>query len=426
MDKRICLAAVLLTASCLVLGGCGQPRHIESLSQGSAASVMPDGQSSGVDGVSSAPLPARAADVPKEPIPAQPSDMEIDDAALRSHLAGMQWLDGDRGYAWERTGGGFRLYRTEDGGEEWRDATPPGTPAFSGGLDAGRAVYFFDSMHGWICLAPDEDPTLVFRTDDGGRTWTESKLPVRTEPTAMQFVTPTKGWLMTSADAAMGRVEKTLYVTDDGGLSWKPSAESSYAGESKGLLPEREAVTGMHFIDAKNGWLAFGSHDPAPVLYRTKDGGEAWSKIPIEPASDVRYGAGGPEFPGGQTRFGYTLVYRNEGADRRRLDAYVTDDGGDSWSFKPWNLEGAASFADLRHGWGWRNGELMATADGGSSWNAIPAGPTLRKMLRKFPVPKSLQFTGARDGWLLLGENGEGETALLRSRDGGMTWIASS
>ncbi|ASS67936.1 MULTISPECIES: hypothetical protein [unclassified Paenibacillus] len=421
MDKKLHLAAVLLTASCLILGSCGQQRQDESWPEGSAAASVPAGQSSGKAGGSPA---AGAADVRKEPIPAVPADAGAGNAASRGRLTGMQWLDGDHGYAWERTGDKF--YRTDNGGEDWQDAAPPAASAFPGGLDAGKAVYFFDAMHGWICMAPDQGPTLVFRTDDGGRTWKESRLPVRTEPTGMQFVTPSQGWLMTSADAAMGSTEKTLYVTADGGLSWKPSAGSSYAGEAKGMLPEREAVTGMHFTDASNGWLAFGSHDPAPVLYRTKDGGKAWSKVRIEPASDVRYGAGGPEFPGGQAQFGFALVYLNEGADRRRLDAYVTNDGGNHWSFQPWNLERAAAFADARHGWGWRNGGLVATADGGSSWREIPAGPALRELLRRFPVPIIMQFTGAGDGWLLLGKNGEEETALLRTKDGGATWTAAS
>src|SRR5437588_5082463 len=77
------------------------------------------------------------------------------------------------GGAWVLNGTG--LYRTDDWGAHWQTVSPsvpnPGA--------ALLAATFTDSRHGWAAAAVPASNlrVTVYRTDDGGRTWTASVVP---------------------------------------------------------------------------------------------------------------------------------------------------------------------------------------------------------------------------------------------------------
>ncbi|MBI3766262.1 MAG: hypothetical protein HY277_07155 [Ignavibacteriales bacterium] len=62
---------------------------------------------------------------------------------------------------------GDQLYRTEDGGHTWYPGSQPSLP--NGFFD----LSFSDTVHGWAVGTFFGDDALIWRTTDGGRTWSE-------------------------------------------------------------------------------------------------------------------------------------------------------------------------------------------------------------------------------------------------------------
>jgi photosystem II stability/assembly factor-like uncharacterized protein len=163
------------------------------------------------------------------------------------------------------TGSTF-VWRTTDGGLTWPSVTPMPFGTFHG-------MDFVDSQRGWIA------GSNIFRTDDGGSTWT-----LLADPAAMMFdvgfASASIGWCV----GASGTVMKTL----DGGATWSTTTIPGYAGtllgvsvvdsqilwvvgddgfvarstdggttfvpEDPGLEPDAQPSS-VHFVDAENGWV---------------------------------------------------------------------------------------------------------------------------------------------------------------------------
>ncbi len=106
------------------------------------------------------------------------------------------------------------LARTIDGGRSYE------TIHTWQGSGQGAAVYFLNSRQGWVAM--QENPysqnakTVVYATQDGGKTWTASSTQMNLQDfntqLQMQFPTARDGWLV-----GIG----SLYRTRDGGQTWQ-------------------------------------------------------------------------------------------------------------------------------------------------------------------------------------------------------------
>ncbi|HEX6972361.1 MAG TPA: hypothetical protein VF234_09090, partial [Limnochordia bacterium] len=67
------------------------------------------------------------------------------------------------------------LWRTSDGGERWRDVTPPGVAA---GADCG--FHALNRGRAWVVTLAMGESATVYRTSDGGETWSDGVVvPIR-------------------------------------------------------------------------------------------------------------------------------------------------------------------------------------------------------------------------------------------------------
>jgi photosystem II stability/assembly factor-like uncharacterized protein len=243
---------------------------------------------------------------------------------LPTGVIAMQLLGPDVGVATveDRVDGvpnGRHLFRTESGGAEWKEISPP--------LGAGDQIisnfFFLDAKRGWIALlhqepaaasssekAEYENSFELLSTTDAGNTWTRSRMQISElesqrdligAKAQISFVDPVHGWMNMNEFVVpnwMSSWDKTL-TTADGGKTWTVGA----------VNPVVRAAD-VRFVTPMEAWMV---SEPSP---------------PKEPVSTVLQGAGrGKNF---SVKIPVGIHYSNE--------LYVTHDGAKSWqkgSFDP-------------------------------------------------------------------------------------------
>lgn len=211
--------------------------------------------------------------------------------------------------------------RTLDGGETWVAGRVPGADTLQ-----FRDVHAIGADTAWLMSAGSGELSRIFRTTDGGRSWTQQHL--NREPEAffdcMTFWDSRRGIVF--SDAVRG--QHFLLMTDDGGEHWDR------------ISPERlpAAAAGEGAFAASGTCIAAPARDVAvvttgnsPVAHAliTTDGGVRWtsSTIPV-----VAGEATGPASVAFRDSLNGVTVGGEMGKPEARGD-YVafTGDGGRSW-----------------------------------------------------------------------------------------------
>ena len=181
------------------------------------------------------------------------------------------------------------------------------------------------------------------------------------------------------------------------------------------------ARAAMKLLTPEVGWLAGGKG----ILWTT-DAGTNWKDI--TPPLGPRAGIGSVFFL--DTFNGWALIsYRGEDGTYSHSDLASTSTAGANWSIMPITIPelnpssppvggaGPIYFLDAQHGWmnlslisssNFRLGSLLATKDGGRTWELVPEGPGVTGRVR---------FVTKKDGWLA-GHPGK----LFVTHDGGRRW----
>lgn len=183
------------------------------------------------------------------------------------------------------TAGHDVLAKSTDGGQTWQDVRPDGLPH----LDIhGFAVDPRDETTLWAALAGEG----LYRSKDGG---TSFELVTREVGAGVMALAVTPSGRILAGDMQQG-----LFVSDDGGKTWKPTLQAGLMGLAVNPKePERIVATG-------------------PGILLSTDGGRNWDQVlPLE------QGAGPVAWSPSQPRVGYVV-----GFDKT---LYTTDDGGATW-----------------------------------------------------------------------------------------------
>ena len=175
------------------------------------------------------------------------------------------------------TGAPRQLFRSGDGGQTWEQQVLVANPVEDDfEYHDYRLPFFFDELEGLLAVTIRDvfyDPVQVgiFQTEDSGETWeqlTTFDPEEATEPgpgsgVQVQFLDPMK-WI--------AAVEKSVYTTNDGGLTWERY--------------EQIELPGWHYqttlINEREGWsLVFKDNcgSDCLLLYRTSDGGVTWEPV---------------------------------------------------------------------------------------------------------------------------------------------------
>lgn len=175
-------------------------------------------------------------------------------APLNDRYDDLYFLNADTGWA---CGGGGRIVRTHNGGAFWQVVLDQ--PGYL------RSIEFSDAQHG-ICGSLD---SLVYRTTDGGETWTEI---------SDQLAQPVQGICGLSAPTpdifyGSGVVFTPAFVvkSTDAGATWSHTDMSAHT----------EMLIDVLFFNADTGLATGGSwsNDQGMQILRTTDGGATWTQV---------------------------------------------------------------------------------------------------------------------------------------------------
>ena len=307
----------------------------------------------------------------------RPSDACLCDVAFVDSRHG--WAVGDHG----------TILHTDDGDQHW-------SPQASGVVCTLNSVCFIDARIGWAAGGMawpflHDTSGVVLATRDGGRTW-RRELVLLPTLYKIRFVSDRQGWAIGCSSAMY---PGGVFVTRDGGRRLAAGCRRRAIGLTAGdLYDGRNAILGgplgrlatinagdfggkarpskvlpgvhaMQTVPPSYGWLA----GDGGWIALTGDRGDSW-RPPLgkPPTCAVLF-----DFTALTVRGGKCWISGSPGS---RI--FSTPDAGRTWSAAPTGITvplRAIAFADDEHGWAvGQLGTILATSDGGQTWQQQRAG----------------------------------------------------
>jgi photosystem II stability/assembly factor-like uncharacterized protein len=187
------------------------------------------------------------------------------------------------------------VYKSLDRGVTWQSI---GYPKLSGDIDF-MDIKFINRQIGYVVGSNPDDPQNMYKTTDGGRTWSLVNL---NEGQSLDFVDANHGWVV--------NVGGLGYRTTNGGMTWQQM-----------ILPNQgfgPTISKIDFADQSVGWAVgwFG------YAARTADGGRTWQLQNIATQSDQILGL---------HVLSRTEAYAVGAPSGGRASLYHTTDAGATW-----------------------------------------------------------------------------------------------
>jgi photosystem II stability/assembly factor-like uncharacterized protein len=266
------------------------------------------------------------------------------------------------------------VWHTMDGGLNWTPGAPLFHQVFGDSVWAEFAV--LDAQNVWVLVrgvyvgAGTHHNHELFRTADGGLTWTSLDGQISDDYTGMVFADTKFGLRTLETIGAYAPGPPAYDVTTDGGATW----------EGRELPPPPEALDLFNqypycetfqpvLLSARSIRMLVGCFDYhyppkqfTSYFYSSQDGGATWQTVHL--ADKV------------QAAQDQLIYYGLNNALLLGRDMYLSTSDGQTWSFVTTvNWDGQFSFNDMQYGWAVArsNGEvaLVQTIDWAATWTVI-------------------------------------------------------
>jgi photosystem II stability/assembly factor-like uncharacterized protein len=392
----------------LILSACSSGKAAQSTTVTSMVTIKPTEQAI-------SPVPTVSASL--TPISSELSYFRGELSPIDPYLIKLAMIDTLNGWA-ESDG---MVVHTTNGGKNWMKATPKELKLY--GITSGLMIqgYFFSGEHAWIARPPmnantSETEGSVWFTDNGGKNWTRSVLPLvekweQTTGYQIDFPSLNQGFIL------LGDKYKSIYSSKDGGNHW------SRIGEITNQI--QGVVSNISFRNEKEGWISTWPSEISDTFYKTTDAGRTWVSVhlpvPKEYVEDLT--SLHPEVPvffGKDKLDGILSVqFLTRNPDPITKDAplliYSTHDGGFSWlcmGKAPTIAPTRVHFFDVTQGYAVNVNKLYATRDGGITWS-------VKSDISKDIIFNAWEFINPKVGWITEGNPME---TVYSTHDGGLTW----
>lgn len=171
-----------------------------------------------------------------------------------NQLSAVYFVNAKFGWVTSRRG---TIAHTSDGGKTWHkqlEYNPPGRPY------SLNDIHFADKKNGWAVGIDELGSGLLFRTKDGGKTWSNINTRFQS-PSEVYFHDADQGWIVENT-VRTGAVGNFIALSNNGGKDWTLNNETT------------RYLNSVHFADSSNGWVV-GSKG---TIFHSSDGGQSWSK----------------------------------------------------------------------------------------------------------------------------------------------------
>lgn len=287
------------------------------------------------------------------------------------------------GVGWYGNGAG-KVFRTADGGGSWTQAwSKPGTYV--------RALGFLDEQVGFLGnIGPGyfpgvTDPEPLYVTRDGGSSWAPAPAPKGPKVAGVCAID-----VLRTPFINAGRLDRRTTIRAGGRVGGPALLMTSRDAGESWVSEDLNGLTAMildvKFVDDRTGFICGATstevQESRALILKTGDGGATWRKV---------YEGGRPweltwkaAFP--TKRTGYVTV-QSYNPDKAVVQRYVakTVDGGERWTELPviadpaWRAFGVG-FLDERTGWIGGTTTGLETRDGGRTWAAVDMGKAVNKI----------------------------------------------
>jgi len=328
------------------------------------------------------------------------------------------------------------VLRTTVGVSRWKVASPSlGRDAIFAAAfvdaDAARILTASESA-----LQADGGDTTIssWATDNGGATWVREGsfvgIPILySPPGSLDFVDREHGWYTVVGLAAMGSSALYIYRTTDGGSRWSEVEQTGFMATPRPFsLPLYCDKNQASFIDAETGWVTATCNGGSDLLYVTDDGGGTWRSQPLGvKASEYGYTTYPPQFVSRTVGF---MVGFIGNAPAPVATLFVTTNSGTTWTARaaPTSFPDASFFLDPDDGWVSSTGDTQTTPPGGPGlWVTRDAGRTWSNLRPTMSVDGlNLDFVTQELGWACTSVPAASSPAIgfLQTTDGGHRWTA--
>lgn len=305
-------------------------------------------------------------------------------SGLNFRIRGIKFTDQQNGYALFSSYTQSYFFHTSNGGTSW-DTVP--MPA---GIDMMASFEILGKDYIWIGEGKIDNSSSdsiakVWHSMNGGDTWTPYDLGKinsgNHQVNGIKFFNAMEGFAI---------VKSSVYITQDGGVSWSAYSISQIAANSVEL--------GVFSAADRNYWVLGGM---GPALVRTADGGKSFENL-IKGYFDLN-----------------TTVYFTDSINgcvgsmgSGSATIRYTRNSGETWQLATADTSFGfiydMTFASKNIGWFVSFQHLYRTEDGGKTWKS-----------KRVPSPNSLYYISAPDTNHVFMK---GFTYLLKTSDNGNTW----